>query len=227
MRSEPYCCACGVESCRCGAGGKVAEMDNEQVRVCRCCGEAETHRDGCREMMAADPLHGPRRVWDRQKAEMSAGEAVRVRSIFGLYGEKVDRTVLSSAGHASKQAMLDAPATLESPADVCRRMTGLQPVNPVPHVRRCSTCAWYDEFPLEPYQAACSECGARDGEAHRLVKRPTFPNHMKCYRGQGQATFTARRAGLCRAHSPSQAGFPKVRSADWCGDHKLSEEAVR
>jgi hypothetical protein len=46
-------------------------------------------------------------VWDRQKAEMSAGEAVRVRSIFGLYGEKVDRTVLSSAGHASKQAMLD------------------------------------------------------------------------------------------------------------------------
>jgi hypothetical protein len=107
MRSERYCCACGVESCRCGAGGKVAEMDNEQVRVCRCCGEAETHRDGCREMMAADPLHGPRRVWDRQKAEMSAGEAVRVRSIFGLYGEKVDRTVLSSAGHASKQAMLD------------------------------------------------------------------------------------------------------------------------
>jgi hypothetical protein len=123
MRSEPYCCACGVESCRCGAGGKVAEMDNEQVRVCRCCGEAETHRDGCREMMAADPLHGPRRVWDRQKAEMSAGEAVRVRSIFGLYGEKVDRTVLSSAGHASKQAMLDDDRVNMARNDLIDRMT--------------------------------------------------------------------------------------------------------
>lgn len=187
-------------------------MDNERVRVCRYCGEAEVHADGCEEMRRADPLSDRRVVREHQKMEMSAGLAGLKRS---------------TLADTQKQKIRDTPATLESPADVCRRMTGLQPVNPVPHVRRCSTCAWYDEFPLEPYQAACSECGARDGEAHRLVKRPTFPNHMKCYRGQGQATFTAQRAGLCRAHSPSQAGFPKVRSADWCGDHKLSEEAVR
>jgi hypothetical protein len=148
MRSEPYCCACGVESCRCGAGGKVAEMDNEQVRVCRCCGEAETHRDGCREMMAADPLHGPRRVWDRQKAEMSAGEAVRVRSIFGLYGEKVDRTVLSSAGHASKQAMLDADQVNMARNDLIER------------VARATRCL------IERVARRCPSCGCYDGSRH-------------------------------------------------------------
>jgi hypothetical protein len=107
MRSEPYCCACGIPVCRCGAGGKVAEMDNERVRVCRCCGEAEVHRDGCEEMKMADPLHGPRRVWDRQKMEMPAAVAARMREVFAEKSARVPPEVMASVGHASKQAMLD------------------------------------------------------------------------------------------------------------------------
>ncbi|HED38707.1 MAG TPA: hypothetical protein ENI76_10775 [Ignavibacteria bacterium] len=29
--------------------------------------------------------------------------------------------------------------------------------------------------------------------------------------------------GRCRRHSPTLNGYPVVISADWCGDHKLSE----
>lgn len=32
--------------------------------------------------------------------------------------------------------------------------------------------------------------------------------------------------GRCRRHAPSMNGYPVVYPADWCGDHKLNEEAV-
>lgn len=178
MRSEPYCCACGVESCRGGAGRKVAEMDNEQVRVCRCCGEAEVHADGCEEMLCADPLTDRRVVREHQKLEMSAGLAGLKRSAFA---------------DTQKHKIRDTPATLESPADVCRRMTGLPPADPWAHRSagmRCRTCMWY-------------------------VEKASDSAPLK------------RGLGRCRRHAPALQGFPVVFAEDWCGDHKLSEEAVR
>ena len=31
--------------------------------------------------------------------------------------------------------------------------------------------------------------------------------------------------GRCRRHSPTMTGFPAVFTGDWCGDHKLDENA--
>lgn len=33
-------------------------------------------------------------------------------------------------------------------------------------------------------------------------------------------------AGRCRRHSPTMSGWPVVMENDWCGDHKLNEEAI-
>jgi len=32
--------------------------------------------------------------------------------------------------------------------------------------------------------------------------------------------------GRCRRHAPSIIGFPVVFELDWCGDHRLDENAV-
>lgn len=32
--------------------------------------------------------------------------------------------------------------------------------------------------------------------------------------------------GRCRHHSPTMRGYPVVFETDWCGDHKLDENAV-
>lgn len=32
--------------------------------------------------------------------------------------------------------------------------------------------------------------------------------------------------GRCRRHAPSMSGYPVVFDTDWCGDHKLNEEAI-
>ena len=33
--------------------------------------------------------------------------------------------------------------------------------------------------------------------------------------------------GRCRRHAPTMNGYPVVFTGDWCGDHKLDENAVR
>lgn len=32
--------------------------------------------------------------------------------------------------------------------------------------------------------------------------------------------------GRCRRHAPTMSGFPVVFNTDWCGDHKLNENAL-
>lgn len=32
--------------------------------------------------------------------------------------------------------------------------------------------------------------------------------------------------GRCRRHAPTMAGYPVVFQDDWCGDHKLDENAI-
>jgi len=33
--------------------------------------------------------------------------------------------------------------------------------------------------------------------------------------------------GRCRRHAPTMNGYPVVFVTDWCGDHKLNEEALK
>ena len=35
-----------------------------------------------------------------------------------------------------------------------------------------------------------------------------------------------RLVGRCRRHAPTMSGYPVVFPEDWCGDHKLNEEAL-
>ena len=32
--------------------------------------------------------------------------------------------------------------------------------------------------------------------------------------------------GRCRRHAPTMNGYPVVFETDWCGDHKLNENAL-
>lgn len=32
--------------------------------------------------------------------------------------------------------------------------------------------------------------------------------------------------GRCRRHAPTMNGYPVVYMTDWCGDHKLNENAI-
>ena len=36
----------------------------------------------------------------------------------------------------------------------------------------------------------------------------------------------AQNVGRCRRHAPTITGYPVVYFNDWCGDHKLNENAV-
>jgi len=37
---------------------------------------------------------------------------------------------------------------------------------------------------------------------------------------------TLSKVGRCRRHAPTMSGYPVVFNTDWCGDHKLNENAV-
>jgi hypothetical protein len=41
-----------------------------------------------------------------------------------------------------------------------------------------------------------------------------------------KAEQPAYNLGRCRRHAPTMSGYPVVFVNDWCGDHKLSEEAA-
>lgn len=49
--------------------------------------------------------------------------------------------------------------------------------------------------------------------------------HMRC----ATCMWFAPKAGTigrCRRHAPTMSGYPVVYVTDWCGDHKLNEEAA-
>ncbi|ATW62735.1 hypothetical protein SCBWM1_gp51 [Synechococcus phage S-CBWM1] len=62
-----------------------------------------------------------------------------------------------------------------------------------------------------------------------VVKPTTDPwqgrsQHMRCKTCMWFAP-KAGEIGRCRRHAPTMSGFPVVFTNDWCGDHKLNEEA--
>lgn len=43
---------------------------------------------------------------------------------------------------------------------------------------------------------------------------------------EGEGPKGATEVGRCRRHAPTMNGYPVVFEEDWCGDHKLDENAV-
>ena len=42
----------------------------------------------------------------------------------------------------------------------------------------------------------------------------------------GEQNAEAKPFGRCRRHAPTMTGYPAVFGDDWCGDHKLNENAA-
>lgn len=83
----------------------------------------------------------------------------------------------------------------------------------------------------------CSECmgtGEIITENERLEieeKHDPWANKNKCMKCKTCRTFilkegTKKGIGRCRKHAPTLGGFPVVFIDDWCGDHKLDENAI-
>ena len=43
---------------------------------------------------------------------------------------------------------------------------------------------------------------------------------------RGQTSEVLNEIGRCRRHAPTMNGYPVVYFKDWCGDHKLNENAL-
>lgn len=67
---------------------------------------------------------------------------------------------------------------------------------------RCHSCMWF--LPKSSHaEPRCTDASVELQEAEPL-----------------------RSFGRCRRHAPTMTGFPPVFGEDWCGDHKLDEEAA-
>lgn len=58
-----------------------------------------------------------------------------------------------------------------------------------------------------------------DNWAHRSER-------MKCASCMWWVPKAGSPLGRCRRHSPTLGGWPAVFCHDWCGDHKLDEDAI-
>ena len=64
----------------------------------------------------------------------------------------------------------------------------------------CKTCMWYVQ------KVAIAQDGPNEGQ--EIEQANSAP------------------IGRCRRHAPTMSGYPVVFGTDWCGDHKLDENAV-
>jgi len=72
----------------------------------------------------------------------------------------------------------------------------------------------FKEMPLEP---PAVNTGNRDPWVHRS-------DGMRCKTCMWFVAKT-KNIGRCRRHAPTMSGYPVVFTQDWCGDHKLDENA--
>lgn len=80
-----------------------------------------------------------------------------------------------------------------------------------------------DHSPIE------EQDGPRDPWAHRYAHprcrscmwyTPKYPGDRTCFPELIEV-------GRCRRHAPTNEGFPVVTPVDWCGDHRVNENAER
>jgi hypothetical protein len=68
---------------------------------------------------------------------------------------------------------------------------------------RCKTCMWF------------------------VPKEPRFDVPQQTGLPPGYAEPVRFDVGRCRRHAPTMNGYPVVFVNDWCGDHKLNENAIQ
>lgn len=83
--------------------------------------------------------------------------------------------------------------------------------------------------------SACQGSGHTEGNTAKNVERDPWihrSTRMKCRTcmyyvsktGDSESTMIMG-IGRCRRHAPHMNGYPVVFESDWCGDHKLNENA--
>lgn len=81
---------------------------------------------------------------------------------------------------------------------------------------RCKTCMWFAPKMRGPIQ---NEPCPTESETNGHL--PSF--HMQFVNCPPDPPV---HVGRCRRHAPTMNGYPVVFVNDWCGDHKLNEEAL-
>lgn len=84
---------------------------------------------------------------------------------------------------------------------------------------KCRTCMWFvPKFLAGPPPGLPSSIEAG------LPPHPYEPTGMS---GPHSTALDPRGPiGRCRRHAPTMNGYPVVFASDWCGDHKLDENAL-
>ena len=177
------------------------------------CGEPETHGPGCRAMdTVSDPNVVRHVVQEWQKGSMGADAAERLRSAFLV----CPREVSGSAAFAGKPAQLDDEDRVNVSRNALLDRLAQRPERKIPVS---------GGRPMTMGEIVESEGGLpvpapRDPWAHRS-------EGMRCSTCMWYVPKDRAPLGRCRRHAPTISGFPVVFAEDWCGDHRLNEEAVR
>lgn len=66
----------------------------------------------------------------------------------------------------------------------------------------------------------------RDPWQHRSSGMQCLTCMWYLRKGPGERAVGKKEIGRCRRRAPTMAGFPAVFPGDWCGDHKINEEAL-
>lgn len=83
----------------------------------------------------------------------------------------------------------------------------------------CRTCMWYViKAHLPPNEI-------EPEDADPMIHRPGIVTAKEREMLKGQQPTEKYHIGRCRRHSPTMNGYPVVFDNDWCGDHKLDENA--
>ena len=97
-------------------------------------------------------------------------------------------------------------------------MENYEPIDPWKHRSqgmRCKTCMWF--APKIRGSIQCEPCPTE------LKNHAYPPYHAELVDCQSDPPV---HIGRCRRHAPTMNGYPVVFVNDWCGDHKLNEEAL-
>lgn len=68
--------------------------------------------------------------------------------------------------------------------------------------------------------------GSEDPWAYRGAKMHCLTCMWFVIKEKGDQGAAVKPLGRCRRHAPTMNGYPVVFPSDWCGDHKLNENAL-
>lgn len=79
---------------------------------------------------------------------------------------------------------------------------------------------------VELIRAADADPWAHRSEGMRCKTCMWFAKKVASPTAEDPLAQSDRGVGRCRRHAPTMNGYPVVFVSDWCGDHKLDENAL-